>query len=128
MSRETAKLHLDTSRSTRSPPTPCGNTPNHHEPDQGRAGSPTPKITSYALLAVTPEEPHPNARVGCLAEDQGEWRSGRPGWGDNRAVRGEPDRQPVQTVESHVVRVILSWAGSDGGNTEAGRDENPGHT
>src|SRR5674476_1331017 len=64
---------------------------------------------------------HPeNARVGCLAEDQGEWRSGRLGWGDNRAVRGEPDRQPVQTVESHVVRVILSWAGSDGGNTEAG--------
>src|SRR5450759_3980028 len=72
---------------------------------------------------------HPeNARVGCLAEDQGAWRSGRPGWGDNRAVRGEPARQPVPTVESHVVWVILSWAGSDGGNTEAGRDENPGHT
>lgn len=59
---------------------------------------------------------------GLASLPEGESQSGsrRRRWAVDRGVRRRPEEEPVQALESDVLGELLSTAGADGGDTEAG--------
>src|SRR5712691_10318034 len=60
-------------------------------------------------------------RLGGLREGQGQPGGRGCRWGVDRGVRGRPEREPVQALESALVGELLPAAGAGGRDTETGR-------
>ena len=59
--------------------------------------------------------------LGSLCKGEEQWRGGRPGWADDRGFRKGLEEEPLQNLESDVVRELLSAASADGEDPESKR-------
>src|SRR5260370_40575218 len=65
--------------------------------------------------------------LGSLFKGKEQSRGGRPGWANDRGFRKGLEEEPVQDLESDVVRELLSAASADGEDPESHRrSENVG--
>src|SRR2546421_12483007 len=57
--------------------------------------------------------------LGSLCKGKEQSRGGRPGWANDRGFRKGLEKEPVQNLESDVVRELLSAASADGEDPES---------